>query len=179
MNFQSLGRYRWQGCRHRWGPLSGHVTLSYECDKLIDFVRHSFRRRHGERMKKVVLSPCGYRCDLCPAYRKNLVSQKDREKVSEAWAGYFGRIVNPDEIQCDGCLESCEAPNPNCRVRPCVLEKKLASCAECDEFICEKLRKQMEAIVPVAEKHSRCMPIADFKEYFRPYISEFWKKDQS
>jgi hypothetical protein len=119
-----------------------------------------------------VLSYCGYRCDHCPAYRGNLNTPDDREEVSEAWAKYYDFHVEPRDVDCDGCLEARSAPNPKCRVRPCAIEKALANCAKCADFICEKLRKQMDAIKPIAEKHAAAMPPEDYERYIRPYESE-------
>ena len=121
---------------------------------------------------KQVLSYCGYRCDRCPAYRDNLKSPEDRRRVSEAWAKYYDYRVEPGQVECDGCLEASEAPNPNCRVRPCAIEKRLPNCAHCSEFICETLRKQMDAIKPIAEKNVKTMPPEDYERYIRPYESE-------
>jgi hypothetical protein len=121
---------------------------------------------------KEVLAYCGYRCDRCPGYRENLRSPEDKRKVSEAWAKYYDYKIEPEKVTCHGCLEAGEAPNPNCKVRPCAIEKGVRNCAECYDFICEKLRKQIDAIKPIAEKHGQMMPPEDFERYIRPYGSE-------
>jgi hypothetical protein len=119
-----------------------------------------------------VLSFCGYRCDRCPAYYKNLKSFEDRQRVSVDWARYYDLKVEPDQVDCRGCVEAAEAPNPNCKVRPCAIERHIPHCAECDDFVCDKIRKQMDAIKPIAEKHGRAMPHEDYDRYIRPYESE-------
>lgn len=37
-----------------------------------------------------ILSKCGYRCDLCPAYTGNIGGEEDRMKVSRDWKRLFG-----------------------------------------------------------------------------------------
>lgn len=121
---------------------------------------------------KEMLSYCGYRCDRCPAYHENLRSDEDRQRVSQAWAKYYDHKVEPHEVDCKGCVKSLEAPNPNCKVRPCAIERGLETCAGCDDFICASLRKQIDAIKPIAEKYAGTMPPEDVERYIRPYQSE-------
>jgi hypothetical protein len=121
---------------------------------------------------KQILSYCGYRCDLCPAYRGNLKSQEDRLNVAKAWIKYYDHHSEPDEVDCDGCVEGPRAPNPNCKVRPCAIERGVPHCAACEEFGCEKIAKQMAAIRPIAEKYAESMPPEDRKRYIAPYESE-------
>ena len=121
---------------------------------------------------KEVLSYCGYRCDLCPAYKENLESAEDRKKVSGNWRRYYDLEVEPEEVDCLGCLQASEAPNPKCQVRPCAIGRNLRNCAECDDFICRKLRKSIDAIKPIAEKHEGTMPAEDYQKYIYPYESE-------
>lgn len=118
-----------------------------------------------------VLSYCGYRCDLCPAYHKNLKSDDDRKRVSRDWVKYYDHREEPDNVECRGCSAGVRDGNPNCKVRPCAIEKGVKTCAECDEFACEKIVKQMGAIEPIAEKHRDSMPAEDYERYIAPYLS--------
>jgi hypothetical protein len=119
-----------------------------------------------------ILSYCGYRCDLCPAYYENLTSDEDRKRVRDDWAGYYDYAVEPGEVDCKGCKAGLRDGNPDCKVRPCAMAKGLAICSECTEFGCDKIRKQWEAIRPIAAKHGRSMSPEDYERYIRPYLSE-------
>jgi hypothetical protein len=121
---------------------------------------------------KEVLSYCGYRCDQCPALRENLKSDDDRRRVSEDWIKYYDLRVDPGDVDCDGCVAAKEAPNPNCKVRPCAIEKGVENCARCGDFICDKLGKQIDGVEPIAEKHAESMPPGDYERYIAPYRSE-------
>ncbi len=119
-----------------------------------------------------VLSYCGYRCDQCPAFRKNLRTPEDRKKVAEGWEKYYDYRIKPEKVDCDGCSAAQEAPNPSCEVRPCAIDRSLRHCAECDDFVCDKLMKQMRAIRWIADSHGPTMPAEDYQRYIAPYESE-------
>lgn len=119
-----------------------------------------------------ILSFCGYRCDLCPAYCANLRSDEDSKRVSNDWIKYYDHRAEPGEVECKGCRGGVRDGNPDCKVRPCAIQKGVNTCAECDEFACEKIVKQMDAIKPIAEKHRDSMSAEDYQRYIAPYLSE-------
>ena len=119
-----------------------------------------------------VLSYCGYRCDLCPAYYENLKSDDDRKRVRDDWIKYYDHRAELEDVDCKGCKSGPRDGNPNCKVRPCAIEKGVKTCADCDEFACEKIVKQMDAIKPIAEKFAGTMPSEDYERYIAPYESE-------
>ncbi|MDP2871445.1 MAG: DUF3788 family protein [Bacillota bacterium] len=89
-----------------------------------------------------ILSRCGYRCDLCLAYRQNVNRQDEREYLRDNWKTYFGLEIPVERLICDGCL-GCEKQatrlDAACPVRPCVIERALEHCGQCESFSCEKL----------------------------------------
>jgi 5-methylcytosine-specific restriction endonuclease McrA len=119
-----------------------------------------------------LLSYCGYRCDQCPGYHGNIESDEDRKRVQADWVKYYDHKVEVEEVDCRGCKAGLRDGNPNCKVRPCAIEKGVATCAECGDFACETIQKQMDAIKPIAEKHRDSMPVDDIRRYIAPYESE-------
>ena len=105
-------------------------------------------------MTEAILTRCGYRCDLCLAYAPNVTNNpSNQEKLSNGWFKYFGFRLPPERILCDGCM----AQNPrlidrDCPVRPCVLERGLDNCAQCEEYICERLAERLVVYEAVREK---------------------------
>jgi hypothetical protein len=51
------------------------------------------------------LARCGYRCDLCPAYRESIRGPEDQQRTSDAWFKYYGFRIPSEQICCDGCLD--------------------------------------------------------------------------
>jgi hypothetical protein len=115
-----------------------------------------------------IISRCGYRCDLCPAYEPNIKSLDGRKRVSAGWLKYFGFRTSPEEIGCVGCLNEGKQAYEGCPVRPCVLERGLLNCAYCSEFGCDTLRPIMDFAEQLAERF-KDMPEEDYEMFVRPY----------
>src|SRR4030042_320964 len=92
-----------------------------------------------------ILARCGYRCDLCLAYRAKVESDPaDQQKLSDGWYKYFGFRLPPEQIICDGCMaENPTLIDSRCPVRPCVVEKGLDHCGQCELYVCERLKERL------------------------------------
>jgi hypothetical protein len=105
-------------------------------------------------MKKMIAC-CGVDCSVCDAHvatRNN--DDALRCTTAERWARQLDVPVKPEYINCDGCqqkagrhLEYCAI----CGIRSCCLEKQHATCAECDEYVCERLQTGFEFLSEVLE----------------------------
>ena len=93
------------------------------------------------------LTRCGYRCDLCLAYRPNVERDpSSQQKLSDGWFTYFGFRIPPEQIVCDGCLadgSDIRLLDAGCPVRPCVVERGLDTCAQCADYGCERLQQRL------------------------------------
>lgn len=118
-----------------------------------------------------VLTRCGYRCDLCLAYRPNLESNpENRQILSDGWFTYFGFRIPPEEILCDGCLaEDARLVDTACPVRPCVIERGLPNCAACGQYICAKLEERMVSREEVRQRMRAEIPEEDYQRFILPY----------
>jgi hypothetical protein len=123
-------------------------------------------------MPNEILTRCGYRCDLCLAYKENIQKEDRRQLLSDGWFQYFGFRIEPEDIYCDGCLEDgCQTVkliDQGCPVRPCVKEKGLENCSQCDEFICEKLKNRI-VDYEVIKAGYPSIPNKDYKQFILPY----------
>ena len=118
-----------------------------------------------------ILTRCGYRCDLCLAYRPNIAKNPlSQQKLSDGWFKYFGFRIQPENIQCDGCMaDHARLIDQGCPVRPCVLEKGLDNCAACDEFICDKLEERIVVYEEVKQRVGKDIPKDDYTSFIQPY----------
>jgi hypothetical protein len=117
-----------------------------------------------------ILSRCGYRCDLCPAYSGNIKSEADRQIVSDGWFKYGGFRVKPEDINCQGCTEGNKTLDSACPVLPCVKAKNIRNCGYCPEMPCENLKTRMNFFEDSLGDMSG-IPGDDFNCFIKPYLS--------
>jgi hypothetical protein len=118
-----------------------------------------------------ILTRCGYRCDLCLAYRPNVeANSSNQQKLSEGWHQYFGFRIEPENVICDGCMsENPKLIDQACPVRPCVIEKGLANCSQCKQYVCEKLADRMVVYEQVKDRIKAEIPEDDYLCFIQPY----------
>lgn len=117
-----------------------------------------------------ILTRCGYRCDLCLAYRPNVEANPSyRQILSDGWHTYFGFRIPPEDILCDGCMsEDPQLIDRSCPVRPCVMARGLENCAACAEQDCEKLAKRLVVYEDIAARIG-VIPEEDRARFIAPY----------
>jgi len=97
---------------------------------------------------------CGLVCTDCKAY---IATQENddakRREVAEAWSKGLTTALKPEEINCDGCLTDGRLFSycNTCEIRKCGIERRVANCAHCPDYNCEKLAKFIEQ-APEAKK---------------------------
>ena len=127
--------------------------------------------RSGHRGE--TLARCGYRCDLCLAYRPNVEADPSAPQVlSDGWHKYFGFRIRAEKIVCDGCLsESPQTLDVGCPVRPCATERGCVTCAECPEYDCgcEKLAGRLVVYETLAATIPHPIPEEDRTRFIAPY----------
>jgi len=118
-----------------------------------------------------VLSRCGYRCDLCLAYKPNVEkTPSNQQMLSDGWLTYFGFRIEPDRILCDGCMaEGGRLIDQGCPVRPCACERNLPNCASCSNYICEKLKERVVELDSIERRFGTEIPIEDYYRFIQPY----------
>lgn len=118
-----------------------------------------------------ILSRCGFRCDLCLAYRSNIESHpENRPLLSDGWFKYFGFRIPPEKIICEGCLgDQPQTLDLGCPVRPCVIARGLENCALCDQYGCEKLKERLVTFEGMQARFIENISDEDRKRFIQPY----------
>lgn len=118
-----------------------------------------------------IITRCGYHCDLCLAYKPNVLKNPENQKIlSDGWYKYFGFRIPPEEIICDGCMaENPKLIDTSCPVRPCVIARRYYNCSECPEMICEKLKERLVVYEEMLEKMGGNIPMEDYQRFILPY----------
>ncbi|MBA7677467.1 hypothetical protein ES703_85725 [subsurface metagenome] len=122
-----------------------------------------------------IIARCGYRCNLCLAYKDNIKSEQDRRKFRDGVFRYYSDRLTLDECYCDGCLTD-DSENPKlidteCRVRPCVIEKGLDNCAYCGQYPCKELEPKMIEYQKVERRFGAPIPKEAYECFIKPYES--------
>lgn len=90
-----------------------------------------------------MIAYCGLSCHECPTFIATQNNDVDKKKeVAEQWSKQYNTNLKHEDIVCDGCLSEdgrlfkhCQV----CEIRKCGMEKNVATCAHCDDYICAKL----------------------------------------
>ena len=93
-----------------------------------------------------MIAYCGIDCAVCPAYLATIAGDQEAlAKLAKEWgADAPPEVATPENLRCSGCREGsgkylCFFCN-DCAIRNCAIERKLESCAYCDDLDgCEKI----------------------------------------
>jgi hypothetical protein len=94
------------------------------------------------KIEENMIGYCGYNCYLCAARSDDI---NLRQKMVNTWRKYLGHEhYTAENVACEGCKSSGEnIADKQCKARPCAQEKGLESCAQCDNFPCDKVKHLM------------------------------------
>jgi len=118
-----------------------------------------------------LLSRCGFRCDLCLAHRSNVEAKpSNQQTLSDGWYKYFGFRIPAEDIICDGCMaENARLIDETCPVRPCAMQRGVANCAACPDYVCDKLADRLVVYERLAATHPSPIPPEDRARFIAPY----------
>jgi hypothetical protein len=124
----------------------------------------------GGMMTKKYVAFCGYRCDLCPAYVKNVDKLSNRTVIRNGWKFFFGFDVPEERIMCVGCNEEGNHLDMDCPVLPCALRADVQNCSFCSLFeSCDTLRSRADILDDPKKKFADKISEEEYKLFFRPY----------
>lgn len=98
----------------------------------------------------MMISYCGLTCNTCPIYLATiegdeLRKQQLREAIAKQCAEQYNLKLHLEDItDCDGCRANTGrlfSGCVECEIRKCAIERKIKTCAFCDDYACKKLEK--------------------------------------
>jgi hypothetical protein len=120
------------------------------------------------------ISLCGFNCGICPAYKTNIKSDKDRAKVDEGWKKFHktrGWIYK--ENFCQGCFNAPETPLwSGCYIRKCVLTNNVENCGFCPDYPCPRIKNMIHITKKIAERAKKEGTLEDYQNFGLPFLSE-------
>ncbi len=86
---------------------------------------------------------CGLACHECPVFLATKADDdKKRAEVAKLWSKQSNADIKQEDINCDGCHSDsgrlfghCQT----CEISKCGMKKKVANCAHCSDYSCDKL----------------------------------------
>ena len=95
-------------------------------------------------MVSEMIAYCGLDCNECKAFKASQANDfKLKKQMAERWSDQDGVKFKAEDIDCQGCKSDVISGwcRKICKVRPCAGEKKVKTCAHCDEYQCDKLKE--------------------------------------
>jgi len=103
-----------------------------------------------------MISVCGLNCSECGAFIATKNNDDElRKKTAEEWSKAFKSDIKPEDVRCSGCASTagvvfnyCQV----CEIRACGQKHKVANCAACPDYACDKLTAFF-AMAPAAKSN--------------------------
>jgi hypothetical protein len=90
------------------------------------------------------IAVCGIDCATCPTFIATRTNDgKLRAETAKQWSAAYKAEIKPEDLNCVGCAVE-EGPHFNycaemCEIRKCGRGRKVANCAGCPDYACDKL----------------------------------------
>jgi hypothetical protein len=102
-----------------------------------------------------MIAYCGLPCNECEILKA--VQAKDDEhkkRIAKRWSDQFNIEFTLEDVNCEGCKSDVLSGwcRKICKIRPCAENRKVKTCAHCDNYPCDMLKKFLST-EPVATKN--------------------------
>jgi hypothetical protein len=100
-----------------------------------------------------MIAYCGLDCQSCPihlaAYEPSESKRREmRISIARICSEQYGMNLLPEQVtDCNGCRSNTGrlfSGCLHCEIRPCAIDRKLESCANCVEYVCGKLQNHFK-----------------------------------
>ncbi len=95
-------------------------------------------------MMPEMIAYCGLDCARCDAFTAAQSGDHERkQKIAERWSKELKAEFTPEDIDCNGCKSDRVSGwcTRICAIRPCAQQRKVESCAHCQDYPCSKLKE--------------------------------------
>lgn len=120
---------------------------------------HSFDHSTSQEEEDIIMyemiAYCGLDCSACKAFEATQKEDFERKKeLAKQWTEGLKVEFKPEDINCNGCKSDTISGwcRKICKIRPCAEDKKVKTCAHCNDYPCGKL-KEFLLNEPVATKN--------------------------
>jgi len=100
----------------------------------------------GIKMMTKMVAYCGLHCDECKAFKATQMRDYESKKqIAKHWSDQGEIKFKPEDVDCLGCKSETISGfcRKLCSIRPCAEERKVETCAHCDDYPCGKLKEYL------------------------------------
>jgi hypothetical protein len=91
-----------------------------------------------------MIAYCGLDCNECRAFKATQAKDIEwKKQIAKQWTEGNKVEFKPEDVDCRGCTSDTISGwcRKLCKIRPCAEEKKVKTCAHCDDYTCGKLKE--------------------------------------
>jgi hypothetical protein len=95
-------------------------------------------------MVSEMIAYCGLHCYECRAFKATQAKDIEwKKQIAKQWAEGLKVEFRPEDIDCQGCKSDVLSAwcRRICKILPCAKERKVQTCAHCDDYPCGKLKE--------------------------------------
>lgn len=103
-----------------------------------------------------MIAYCGLDCSVCKVFKATQTNDIEwKKQIVKHWSDQGEIKFTPDDATCHGCKSDVISGfcRKLCQVKPCAEEKKVKTCAHCENYPCGKLKEFLTNEDPVAKKN--------------------------
>jgi hypothetical protein len=113
-------------------------------------------KQGGDRIMSEMIAYCGLDCNECKAFKATQAKDTQwKKQIAKQWTEGLKVEFKPEDVDCRGCKSDTLSGwcRRICEIKPCAEEKKVKTCAHCNDYPCEKLKEYLSDNDPVATKN--------------------------
>jgi hypothetical protein len=111
--------------------------------------------KKADEMISEMLAYCGLDCSECKAFKATQTKDIEwKKRIAKHWSDQGEIKFKPEDVDCHGCKSDLISGfcRKICKIKPCAEEKRVKTCAHCDDYICGKLKEFLSDEDPVAAR---------------------------
>jgi hypothetical protein len=93
-----------------------------------------------------MIAYCGLDCNECKAFKATQTKDVEwKKRIAKHWSDQGEIKFKPEDVDCHGCKSDVISGfcRKLCEIKPCAEEKRVKTCAHCDDYPCEKLKEYL------------------------------------
>jgi hypothetical protein len=112
--------------------------------------------KKADRLMSEMIAYCGLDCSVCKAFKATQAKDIELKKqIAKHWSDQGEIKFKLEDVDCNGCKSNVISGfcRKICQIKPCAEEKKIKTCAHCNDYPCGKLKEFLSNEDPIAARN--------------------------